>query len=166
MISRPVEPIASLGKVLGDRSTLYKYLNPNVAVILTATSAAAQNPTADELKPAGTLMQSCGVYAIDTVKGTILYHTTLPAAFGVCDVKTAFAENWLVYIYYDPEMGRDQAKGYQVVSVEFYEGSKVDEKIRRYDTFLTSIVRRAHYGRCSQFGPVLLRTGDDKHHHL
>ncbi|KIP12195.1 hypothetical protein PHLGIDRAFT_62449 [Phlebiopsis gigantea 11061_1 CR5-6] len=114
LVARPQGPVASLGKVLGDRTTLYKYLNPNLIGVLTATLGG----------PAPT----CGVYVVDVVKGSTLYHSVLPAASGRCDVKAAFVENWLVYHYYDDEAGREQAKGYRVVSVEFYEGQGADDK--------------------------------------
>ena len=104
--------------MLGDRTTLYKYLNPNLVGVLTA---APSGPT-----------PTCGVYVVDVVKGSILYHSVLPAAGGRCDVKAAFVENWLVYHYYDDEAGRDQAKGWRIVSVEFYEGEGVDDKTGRY----------------------------------
>lgn len=116
VVTRPVEPVASLGKVLGDRTTLYKYLNPHVQAVITASVA----PTASS--------KSCGIYLVDVVKGTILYHAVLPAAGGACDVKAVFAENWLVYMYFDDDTGVDQAKGHRVVSVELYEGSGVDDK--------------------------------------
>ncbi|KAI0686950.1 hypothetical protein BC835DRAFT_1408443 [Cytidiella melzeri] len=112
-------PVASYGKVLGNRTTLYKYLNPNLVAVTTSS-----------LKDA---VPSCGVYVIDSAKGTTLYHAVLPAAHGTCDVKVVLAENWLVYHYYDDDSGVDQAKGYRMVSVEFYEGSRIDEKIRSSD---------------------------------
>lgn len=111
-------PVASLGKVLGNRTTLYKYLNPRLIVVLTATHS---------VSPA-----RCGLYVVDTVKGSTVYHVELPAADGVCNVKTTLTENWLVYHYYDPEAATGQAKGHRVVSVEFYEGKQVDEKTRRW----------------------------------
>ena len=117
IIRPPHEPVASYGKVLGNRTTLYKYLNPSLVVVIT-----------NDLK---SVVQSCGIYVMDSAKGTILYHAILPAVDGACDVKAVMTENWLVYHYYDGDMGVDQAKGYRVVSVEFYEGSSPDEKIRR-----------------------------------
>ena len=40
LIPRPVnDPVASIGKVLGDRRVLYKYLNPNLALLATANVA-------------------------------------------------------------------------------------------------------------------------------
>lgn len=112
-------PIASLGKVLGNRTTLYKYLNPRLSIVLTSSHLAS---------PA-----SCGVYVIDTVKGTVVYRAALPATAGSCDVKATLTENWLVYHYYEDEFsGTGQAKGYRVVTVEFYEGKQIDDKTKRY----------------------------------
>ena len=110
-------PVASFGKVLGNRTTLYKYLNPNLLAV-----------TTNSLKDA---VPSCGIYVIDSAKGTTIYHAVLPAVSGSCNVKAALTENWLVYHYYDTDAGVDQAKGYRLVSVEFYEGSHVNDKIGR-----------------------------------
>ncbi|EIW74996.1 DUF1620-domain-containing protein [Coniophora puteana RWD-64-598 SS2] len=127
-------PIASVGKVLGNRATLYKYLNPHMRVVLTAL------PIGD--KP------SCGVYVVDGVKGSIVYNARVPAAGGRCDVHASLTENWLVYHYYDDESagvptttdspaGEDTAggavKGWRVVSVEIYEGQNPDDKTSSSD---------------------------------
>ncbi|KAJ8495461.1 hypothetical protein ONZ45_g12862 [Pleurotus djamor] len=110
-------PIASIGKVLGNRTTLYKYLNPRLFVLLTAS------------KPS--LQPSCGIYLVDAAKGTILHHTSIPAASAGCDVHVSLTENWLSYHYYDGDFsGVGQAKGYRFVSVEFYEGKVVDDKTK------------------------------------
>lgn len=110
-------PIASLGKVLGNRTTLYKYLNPNLFAVLTSTHS-VQPPT-------------CGVYVVDAVKGSIIYRAQLPTHAGGCNVKLTMSENWLVYHYYDEELATDgSAKGYRVVSVEFYEGKQADDKTK------------------------------------
>jgi hypothetical protein len=61
-----------------------------------------------------------------------VYHASVPAAGGACDVQATLTENWLVYHYFDdepPAVG--QSKGYRVISVEFYEGNGPDDKIRR-----------------------------------
>jgi len=104
-------PIASFGKVLGNRTTLYKYLNPRLFSVLTATPTKAK----------------CGLYVLDSMKGTIVYRTEVNASARGCEIKTALIDNWLVYHYYD-DAG---AKGYRIVSVEFYEGQGIDEKTRR-----------------------------------
>ncbi|THH31554.1 hypothetical protein EUX98_g2645 [Antrodiella citrinella] len=119
IITRPSSsPVASHGKVLGNRTTLYKYLNPSTLVVLTGSLPMAK-------------AKSCGVYVLDGGKGTVLYHSILPASpSGECNVKAVFTENWLVYSYYDGELGApDQAKSHRLVSVELYEGAQPDDKI-------------------------------------
>lgn len=111
-------PIASVGKVLGNRTTLYKYLNPHLTA-LTTSSLTSSPPT-------------CAIYLVDAAKGTIVYHATLPSSAGVCDIKATITENWLVYHYFDEDFaGVGQSKGHRVVSVEFYEGARVDDKTKR-----------------------------------
>lgn len=116
VVRTPKGPIASLGKVLGNRTTLYKYLNPHLFAVTTVPKS-----------PAG----SCSVYLVDGVKGSVVYHVAVPSK-GPCSIKAVLTENWLVYSYYDNEhVGVGQSKGHQVVSVEIYEGRVVDEKTRR-----------------------------------
>jgi hypothetical protein len=113
-------PVASAGKVLGNRSTLYKYLNPHLTA-LTTSSLTPHPPT-------------CAIYLVNAVKGSVVYHAMLPSSAGVCDVKATITENWLVYSYFDEDFaGVGQSKGYRVVSIELYEGAKADDKVKRYD---------------------------------
>ena len=119
--------------MLGNRTTLYKLLNPHTFALTTSS-------------PDG-----CGVRVLDGVKGTLLYHARLPKpthgtsfsrpaphcghelirSVGECDVQVSFVENWLVYVYWDPEYAWvGQSKGRRGVSVELYEGAP-DERTRR-----------------------------------
>ncbi|OAX35578.1 DUF1620-domain-containing protein [Rhizopogon vinicolor AM-OR11-026] len=108
-------PIASIGNVIGNRATLYKYLNPHLTIVLTSSPPS----------------RTCGIYVLDVVKGSVIYHVSVPAAGGVCDVQATLTENWLVYQYFDDELpGVGQSKGYRVVSVEFYEGNGPDDKTK------------------------------------
>ncbi|EGO03055.1 hypothetical protein SERLA73DRAFT_103134 [Serpula lacrymans var. lacrymans S7.3] len=112
--------LASFGHVLGNRTTLYKYLNPHLTAVL--TSSLSNSPP------------TCSIYLLDGVSGSIVYHSSIPAASGVCDVKATLAENWLVYHYFDDELaGSGQSKGHRIVSVELYEGNDIDEKIKSSD---------------------------------
>lgn len=111
-------PVASIGKVLGNRTTLYKYLNPRLFVLLTA--------------PRGAESSNCGLYLVDSLKGTIAYRALVPSTAGSCDIKVVLSENWLVYHYYDDDIRVvGSTKGYRMVSVELYEGNTVDRKIAR-----------------------------------
>jgi hypothetical protein len=108
VIHRPVSPIASYGKVLGDRTTLYKYLSPHAAVVLSS---------------------DCAVRVVDLVSGATVFDSgALPAP---CQPpKVAFTENWLVYAH--EVTGNATDKGTRVVSVELYEGAGKDDKTNRY----------------------------------
>ncbi|KAF8439746.1 DUF1620-domain-containing protein [Boletus edulis BED1] len=113
--------VASIGRVKGDRSTLYKYLNPHLSVVISAPRTSSPR--------SGT----CGLYVVDTVKGTVLYHVSLPVVNGKCDIQAVLDENWLVYSYYDDDAEAGGAKGYRIVSVEMYEGNGPDEKTSSSD---------------------------------
>ncbi|KAH0834202.1 hypothetical protein J3R83DRAFT_11514 [Lanmaoa asiatica] len=114
--------VVSVGRVKGDRSTLYKYLNAHMSVVISAPIRASSAPS-----------RTCGLYVVDTVKGTVLYHVSLPVVDGKCDTQATLDENWLVYSYYDDGTEIGSAKGYRVVSVEMYEGYGPDEKISSSD---------------------------------
>jgi hypothetical protein len=108
---RPQWPVASSGKVLGDRSTLYKYLNPHLLAMVTATTGPQVH---------------CTVYLVDSVKGTILYSSAIHAAKkGRCDLKVSIVENWLVYHYWDDGHAGGSVHGlpgWRIASVELYDG--------------------------------------------
>ncbi|KAH9911778.1 uncharacterized protein BXZ73DRAFT_93328 [Epithele typhae] len=140
LFSRPTDqPVASLGKVLGNRTTLYKYLNPNLVGVVTGPAAGA--PRSDRT--------ACALYLVDGAKGTVIYHTVLPAADGECTVQATLVENWLVYHYYDPEVGVNQAKTWRMVSVELYEGNGPDDKIKSSDlsSFSNETMSRSSFPR-------------------
>ncbi|KAF8335799.1 uncharacterized protein EI90DRAFT_2969384 [Cantharellus anzutake] len=106
-------PIASYGKVLADRSTLYKYLNPHIVGIVTTSRAVSAE----------------SIYLIDSVSGAVLYHAVIRAAQG--SLKAILTENWLVYTYSlhsDVQDAPFDSRGEQIVTVELYEGKDVNEK--------------------------------------
>jgi len=61
-LKEPVDNVASLGKVLGNRNVLYKYLNPNILAVAT-------------IKPNKEYTSILSLYFIDTVKGSIIHHS-------------------------------------------------------------------------------------------
>ncbi|KAF7979908.1 hypothetical protein HWV62_40304 [Athelia sp. TMB] len=151
VISSKRGPVASIGKVLGNRTTLYKYLNPHLVAVTTA-SPASHPPT-------------CAIYVGDAVKGTVVYHAVLPASGGLCDVQATLSDNWLVYHYFDEDLG-GKSKGYRAVSVEFYEGAHADDKIKTSDmsSFSNQTTQVTVYDRAyvSQYGISAITTTSTK----
>lgn len=97
---------------MGDRSVMYKYLNPNV-VFLTTTRLDGSN--------------TASVYLLDSVSGVILYtaqHTSIDMSSPFVSV---LCENWFVYTFYadvgstDDAASSGKTKGYQIVVTELYE---------------------------------------------
>ncbi|KAA3671932.1 uncharacterized protein DEA37_0006321, partial [Paragonimus westermani] len=93
--SRPAtEHIHSVGRVLGDRSVLYKYLNPNLLAVLTAGG--------DVALQTNTIM----LYLIDVVAGRIVYSATHRRCTE--PVNLVHSENWIVYTYYNHKSLRNE----------------------------------------------------------
>lgn len=102
--SRPThDPVASIGKVLGDRSVLYKYLNPNLVLVTTIGDSTAS------------------FYLLDGISGAVLYSTTHQGVDTSQPITSAMAENWFAYSLYADETPESPAKGYQLVISELYE---------------------------------------------
>jgi hypothetical protein len=116
---------------LGNRSVMYKYLDPNVLAVATKRDAPS----------------SVALYLIDTVKGTIHHHAN--HAGGVGTVQIAQAENWIVYTYWNEGGGNAilswetdhsgvpgekkpnnglSTKGQEVVVLEMYESENPDQR--------------------------------------
>ncbi|XP_003741298.1 ER membrane protein complex subunit 1 [Galendromus occidentalis] len=93
------ENVHSQGRVLGDRSVLYKYINPNLAAII--SRSAQQN--------------SVFVYLIDVVTGSIIYQTVHRKAKG--PIHMVHSENWFVYSYINEKMRRQE-----ISAIDLYEG--------------------------------------------
>jgi hypothetical protein len=112
----PHEKVASLGRVLGNRNVLYKYLNPNLFAVAIA------NPET----------RTMTMTLLDGVKGSVLYQVTHQDVDAVHhDVHIATSENWIVYHYWTNGALRGSSKGYQVSVLELYEGAAENERVDR-----------------------------------
>ncbi len=100
--------VASFGRVLGDKSTLYKYLNPHLSVVTTVTPAS----------------RAAHVYILDTTTGAAVYAVELSDVVVGEGVKTAMVENWLVYAWLE-------VSGWRLASVELFE-DRTDGKVETY----------------------------------
>ncbi|KAJ5947657.1 hypothetical protein N7466_000672 [Penicillium verhagenii] len=106
------DPIASIGKVLGDRSVLYKYLSPNLALV---TAVNEKNNTA-------------GFYLLDGVSGKVLYATTQYGVDPTQPIASVITENWFAYSFFGNIVDESSAKGYQLVVSELYESSIANDR--------------------------------------
>lgn len=106
--ARPAhDPVASIGKVLGNRSVLYKYLNQNLALVTAVNEAE----------------HTAGFYLIDGVSGTVLHATTQGGVDPTQPIASAISENWFAYSFFGNGVDESSAKGYQLVISELYESS-------------------------------------------
>lgn len=102
---RPVDdPVASIGKVLGDRNVLYKYLDPNLALLTTMND----------------LSKSASFYVLDTVSGAVLHSNSHDDIDMAASVSAIVSENWFAYSF---TAGPSDAapKGHQLVVGELLE---------------------------------------------
>ncbi|KAJ9161658.1 DUF1620-domain-containing protein [Coniochaeta hoffmannii] len=115
--SRPShDAIASIGRVLGDRTVKYKYLNPNTLV------AAAVDDAASTLT----------VYLLDTVSGEILSLATHEGVDPAKNIECVTAENWFLCTFFGQytlaASPSQSIKGYQLVVSDLYESDNPNDR--------------------------------------
>ena len=110
-------PVASYGRVLGDRSTLYKYLNPHLIAYSTVFTDGTGQAT---------------VNVVDSVSGTIIYQTLIENVDTSRGVPLILAENWLTFAYTENASLEKGTAGHRLVSLEFFEGEKEDDRRDRW----------------------------------
>lgn len=124
MISRPMhDPVASIGKVLGDRSVLYKYITPNIALLTTLSST------------------SMSVYLLDAVTGTVLHTSNHAGVLSSFPISSVISENWFAYTFTSVN-AETKAMSSQIVISELYESSVPNDR--------GSLSSKTNY---SSFGP-------------
>jgi hypothetical protein len=105
LVPRPVnDPVASIGKVLGDRRVLYKYLDPNLALLATVNEA----------------KKSANFYVLNTISGTILYSNAHSDVDLQSPISSIVSENWFAYSY-TSDASDTSPKGHQLVVGELFE---------------------------------------------
>lgn len=110
------DPVASIGRVLGDRQVKYKYLNPNTIVV-----AFFEDST-----------DSLSIQLIDTVSGQILASQVYNGVDAGKGVSCAISENWYTCSFfgeYTLDDGTNRAiKGYQIVATDLYESESPNDR--------------------------------------
>lgn len=99
----PLEKVHSPGRVLGDRSVLYKYINPNLVAVITQV----EDPIHKNI---------LSIYLIDVVNGGIVFSVVHKR--GTEPVHIVHSENWVVYSYFN-----DKSRRTEVATLELYEGA-------------------------------------------
>ncbi|KAG5972387.1 hypothetical protein E4U55_000831 [Claviceps digitariae] len=109
-------PIASIGRVLGDRKVAYKYLNPNTIVV-----AIIQEAT-----------NKLSVQLVDTVSGQVLSSQTYSGVDATKSVSCAMAENWYACTFFGDYTVNDGTnrtiKGYQIVTSDLFESPESNDR--------------------------------------
>lgn len=104
-IKRVDEEVHSPARVLGDRGTLYKYINPNLIAIMTESNSGNEcNPD-----------HNINIYLVDGVTGALVHSVHHPKSRAPAQM--VHAENWLVYSYYHTKNRRTE-----ISSLELFEG--------------------------------------------
>ncbi|KAF2139060.1 uncharacterized protein K452DRAFT_233269 [Aplosporella prunicola CBS 121167] len=107
-----LDPVASIGKVLGDRRVLYKYLNPNLVLVTAVTDAT------------GIL----SVYLLDSVSGVLLYEASHEGVDMMQPIPSALSENWITYSFTLSSNGEAPSRGHQLVVAEFFESTLPNDR--------------------------------------
>ena len=108
----PHDPVASIGKALGDRNVLYKFLNLNLLLITTA----------------GIEKSTATFHLLDSASGEILYAITHSGVDTRQPIATILSENWFAYSMFSDSAASargaaatSDGKGYRLVVSELYE---------------------------------------------
>ncbi|XP_044599421.1 ER membrane protein complex subunit 1 isoform X2 [Cotesia glomerata] len=112
-----LEHVHSQGRVLGDRSVLYKYINPNLVAILTQGVGNSYKNTLN-------------LYLLDVVSGAMIFSITHKRVRGPFHI--VHSENWLIYSYYN-----DKSRRTEIATLELYEG-KVQSNTTVFSSLTTT----------------------------
>lgn len=111
--SRPIqEPVASIGKVLGDRRVLYKYLTSNLIMLSTKTIAG----------------QGLAVHLVDAATGQTLKSVAHKDADANAIFSSVVSENWFAYAITTKGNGVSTV-GYQLIVGELFESAVPNERL-------------------------------------
>jgi len=129
--------IYSRTRVLGDRSALYKYTNPNTLFVAAESEGDSGSP-------------KITVYLLDTVTGKLLYSITHKDAQG--PVHVVFHEHWIVYKYWNTRANRDEMS-----VMELYEDEPLKNSMS-VSSYLFDLVTKANQtSTVSSYNPLNLR---------
>ncbi len=106
------EPVASIGRVLGDRRVLYKYLNPNL-VLVTAVHDSSR---------------TASVYLLDSASGQLLFTMSHDDVDTSRPIPSTISENWFTYSLTVDASSGASSRGYQLIVSDLYESPLPDDR--------------------------------------
>lgn len=106
------EAVASIGKVLGDRRVLYKYLNPN-SILVKAT---------DDVR------KLLVITVLNSASGSVLYSATHQGVDTNRPMTSVVSENWIAYSFTASSSKESSSRGHQLVMAEFYESDLPNDR--------------------------------------
>ena len=107
LVGKPTDQtVHSQGRVMADRSVLFKYINPNLAFVLAEGKDASSK-------------SFINIYLVDLVTGRVVFSATHKRVNGPYHI--VHSENWAVYTYYNEKSRRAELSRYDKFSV----GAKV-----------------------------------------
>ncbi|KAI4917081.1 hypothetical protein J4E90_003587 [Alternaria incomplexa] len=125
-VARPIkDPVASIGKVLGDRRVLYKYLNPNLVLVTTVVESA----------------RSASVYLLDSASGQVLHTMSHNDVDTTRPIPATISENWFAYALTIDAASGASSRGYQLVVSDLYESPLPDDRGPLGDSSNSSTVK-------------------------
>ena len=142
--SKPAnEPTFAWTRVLGDRSTLFKYLSPNV--IFVAVAPTHMSHVSDEAS-------AVSAHLLDAATGRVLYRVRHPEARG--PVHAVVCENWVVYHYFNQRAGR-----FSMSVLELFDDSEHRKGVAAGELMVAALTGAADANRetVSSFAPPPLR---------
>ncbi|KAF1995982.1 DUF1620-domain-containing protein [Amniculicola lignicola CBS 123094] len=111
--ARPInDPVASIGKVLGDRKVLYKYLNPNLVLVTTVLQSA----------------RIVSFYLLDSASGQLLHAVSHDDVDASRPIPSTISENWFSYSLTIDSTSSASSRGYQLVIAELFESPLPDDR--------------------------------------
>ncbi|KAF1943313.1 DUF1620-domain-containing protein [Clathrospora elynae] len=124
--ARPVvDPVASIGKVLGDRRVLYKYLNPNLVLVTAVVDST----------------RTASVYLLDSASGQLIHTLSHNDVDTSRPIPATISENWFTYALTIDAASGASSRGYQLVVSDLYESPLPDDRGPLGDTSNSSTVQ-------------------------
>jgi len=103
LVSKPTDQtVHSQGRVMADRSVLFKYINPNLAFVLAEGKDASSK-------------SFINIYLVDLVTGRVVFSVTHKRVNGPYHI--VHSENWAIYTYYN-----EKSRRAELSSLELFEG--------------------------------------------